>query len=295
MNSSIPLATTEVIDLYALDFEYDGRFLSDFDCIICDFDFSGGAVVATAGATVTFNRASRNYGKIWSMTGIAYDSCVETTFDICKDPDKYEMILDRDDPSVFTLEEFRFLSKWLNRTDGLHKFRAISLEPDSDNVWYNVSFNVEKIKIREQIVGLRLHLISDSPYGFGDPEVTSVTITSDAVTLNREFLIRYKSDDVGEIYPDVRIVVKSAGNFTLTNTTNGSTFTIKNCTLNEIITVDRSTLMLSSSTNRNLLDGFNFKYFKLSNTLDSGDNYFKTSLPCVITISYAPIIKDAPN
>lgn len=281
--------------MYALDFEYDGHYLSDFNCIICDFDFSGGAVVATAGSTVTFNRASRNYGKTWSLTGISYESCVETTFDICRDPDKYDQFLDRDDPRIFTQDEFRFMSKWLNRTDGFHRFRIISLEKDSESVWFNVSFNIEKIKVREQIVGLRLHLFSDRAFGLGDLETISLTISADAVTLNKSFKIDYRTDVIGECYPDMTITVRRAGNFILTNLTNGSTFTIKDCTLGETITVDHNTLMITSSTDRNLWDSFNFKYFKLTNTIYSGENLFKTSLPCTISISYEPIIKDAPN
>lgn len=281
--------------MYALDFEYDGKRLSDYGCIICDFDFSGGAAVATAGSTVTFNRASRNYGKIWSLTGISYDSCIETTFDICKDPDLYDLDLNSEDPRVFTYNEFRSLAKWLNRTDGFHRFNVFSLEKDSEIVYFNASFNIEKIKVQEKIVGLRLSMFTDRPFGVGAERTFSQTISADAITLNKQYKIDYRSDVIGDIYPKVVITIRRSGNFVLTNVTNESTLTIKDCSIGEVITVDPDTLMISSSTDRNLWDNFNFKYFKLSNTIDNGDNYFTVSLPCTIEITYQPIIKDAPN
>lgn len=39
--------------MYAKDFEYDGQSLSDYNCIVCDFDGSSGAVFASAGSSIT--------------------------------------------------------------------------------------------------------------------------------------------------------------------------------------------------------------------------------------------------
>lgn len=44
--------------MYALDFEYDGQYLSDYGFIICDFNSSSGADIVSAGSMITFNTVS---------------------------------------------------------------------------------------------------------------------------------------------------------------------------------------------------------------------------------------------
>ena len=266
--------------MYALDFQYDGKFLSNYNCIICDFDWSGGAAVAQVGASVTFNRASRNYGKIWSLTGIAYDECFETSFDICKDPKK-------DDSKYFTNFEFLNLVRWLHRTDGFHPFTFMAIDLDIPNAYYNASFNVEKILVQDRIVGIRLYMITDSPYGYGKQEDIQIS----SVGLKYKYYeVEDKSGIVGEICPNLTIKCNADGDLEIRNETNGTSFKIKDCTTGEIITVDSSTLMIQSSTGRNLWDDFNFKYLKLSNTLDTRKNKIYISLASDVTISYTPVV-----
>ena len=45
------------------DFEYDGRYLSEFGFIICDFSHSSGPDSVTAGSNISFNTVSRTDGK----------------------------------------------------------------------------------------------------------------------------------------------------------------------------------------------------------------------------------------
>ena len=48
--------------MYATDFEYDGQYLSDYKCIICNFDFSNGAVSASAGPGTVRTTAAQSAG-----------------------------------------------------------------------------------------------------------------------------------------------------------------------------------------------------------------------------------------
>ena len=50
--------------MYASDFEYDGHYLSDFGFVVCDFDGASSYDVISAGSKITFNKVSRNRGKI---------------------------------------------------------------------------------------------------------------------------------------------------------------------------------------------------------------------------------------
>lgn len=271
--------------MYALDFEYDKQYLSEYNCMICDFNSSSGAVSASAGSTITFNRVSRNYGRIFSLTGTQYDSCIETTFDICKDPEK-------DDTKFFTEDEYRSLARWLNRHDGFHQFRIFAVDNDVDTCYYNASFNIEKIKVADRVCGLRLNMFTDRPYGYGELQKTTVVTTRTQTLVERK--IKDVSDDIGDIIPSLSITCATAGDLKITNLTNGSVFMILGCTTNEVITVDGDTLMLKSSKGRNLWDSFNFQYLKFSNTMDNRINKITVSLPSTIVFSYRPIIKDSP-
>lgn len=271
--------------MYATDFEYDGQYLSDYNCIICNFDFSNGAVSASAGSTITFNKASRNNGKSFALTGTQYESCIEATFDICKDPDL-------DDTKYFTNDEYRDLMRWLNRNDGFHVFRIFPLEEDVETCYYNASFNIEKIKIMERICGLRLKMVTDKPYGYGEEQKTTITTTRTQTLVERK--VKDVSDDVGDICPSIKITCATSGNITINNITNGTSFTITGCAMNEVITVDGETLTLTSSRGRNLYDNFNYQYLKLSNTIHNRVNKITISLPSTVVISYVPVIKDCP-
>ena len=46
--------------MYATDFEYDGRWLSDYNCIVCNFDGSSGTEIINAGSSIVFNKITRN-------------------------------------------------------------------------------------------------------------------------------------------------------------------------------------------------------------------------------------------
>lgn len=75
--------------MYALDFSYAEHYLSDFGFIVCDFNGSSGAKVANPGCQITFDKVSRHGGRRYSLASTRYTECIQTTFDICKDPEIY--------------------------------------------------------------------------------------------------------------------------------------------------------------------------------------------------------------
>lgn len=269
--------------MYALDFEFDGRLLSDYNCMICSFDDISGVNTISAGSTITFNKTSRNFGKLYSLTGIQYDTCIEATFDICKDPDL-------DDTKYFTNDEYRDLMRWLNRGDGYCKFRLIG-EPNDDVCYYNANFNAEKIIIMDRLCGLRLTMDTNKPYGYGDDQI--VVLSIDNSSINKEFIVRDLSDDIGDIMPELRITCNENGDFDIRNLTTGDRVIVTDCTIGEVIIFDPDTLTLSSSRGRSLWDSFNYEFLKLTNTLENRENRIVVSLPSTVEIRYKPIIKDS--
>lgn len=273
--------------MYAIDFEYDGQYLSDYDMIICHFDYSSGSATASAGSKISFGKVSRNFGKLYGLTNTSFDECVTTTFDICKNPDRFEDYSDRQ----ITNDEYRDLMRWLNRREFL-KFQVFDEDDkDRDTCYYNASFNIEKIKIGEKLFGLRLTMESDRPFGYGQTLSVNYTFANSSVV---KILIDM-SDEVGYIYPDVQITCNSAGTLSIYNELLDATTQIKNCSNGEIITLKGTEQIISSSnTSHDICNDFNYEFFRIGNTIQTRANKISVSIPCEIEITYNPIIKDTP-
>lgn len=273
--------------MYAIDFEYDGQYLSDYGFIICKFETSSGATIADAGSKITFEKVARNRGKQFSLVNTKYEECVTTSFDICKNPDIYDDYDDR----LISNDEYRDLMRWLNRREYL-KFQVFD-EDDNirDTCYYNVSFNVEKIKIADRLFGLRLTLESDKPFGYGQEQ--SVTWEFSDITVSK--ILSDMSDEIGYVYPDMRIYCNADGDLSIYNELENCTMTIKNCQIGEVITVKgKEQIITSSYASHDIVNDFNFEFFKIGNTIDNRNNRISVSALCTITITYSPVIKDTP-
>ena len=128
--------------MYALDFEYDGQYLSDYGFIICTLGGSSDFDTVSAGSEITFNTVPKHRGKISGLAGTVYEENISTTFDICKNPDTYEDL-------HISKDEYRGLMRWLNRHEFI-KFRLLdSVSDETDVCYYNASFNVEKVLVNK--------------------------------------------------------------------------------------------------------------------------------------------------
>lgn len=269
--------------MYATDFEYDGQRLSDYRCMICSFDDISGTQIASAGSSITFNKISKNYGKSFLLSGHQYDQCITATFDICKDPYK------SNNPH-FTHDECRDLMRWLNRSEFL-SFRIIYDGEYDGLFFFNASFNVEKIKVADKVCGFRLTMETDKPYAYGALQETILTLSDTNATKNKYVLTNF-SDELGELYPTIEIQLYSEGTLTIVNETLQETTIIKNCQSGETIKIDGDILQISSSTDRNILDAFNYVFPKLNNEISDRRNIYTFSLPCRVYVAYYPIVKD---
>lgn len=269
--------------MYSTDFEYDGAYLSDFGFMVCSFDGGGGASNVTAGSELTFNKVSRNGGKYFGLTSAIYESCISAEFDICKNPDVY-------DDLIISNDEYRDLMRWLNRCEFL-PFRVENEDDvDSDVCYFDVSFNVEKIKIAEKLCGLHLTMETNKPFGYGLPVKNEWSI-SDATAV---YTLYDLSDEIGEIYPDMQITINADGNFSIHNSLTNCTMYIANCTAGEVITIHGlSQIIESSVSGHKIANDFNFVFFKIGNTVNNRANEITVSLACDLSITYKPVIKDA--
>lgn len=272
--------------MYAIDFEYDGQYLSDYGFIICNFDASSGADVADAGSKITFETVSRNRGKQYSLVNAKYEQCVTTTFDICKNPDEFDY-----EDRMISNDEYRDLIRWLNRREFL-KFQVFDEDDNErDTCYFNASFNVDKIKIAEKLYGLRLTMESDKPFGYGQEQTVSWTFTDVSVSK----ILSDMSDEIGYIYPDMTITINQAGDLSVYNELLSCTMIIKGCTAGEVITINGNEQIISTSYNsHDICNDFNYEFMKIGNTIDTRNNKITVSLPCKLVFRYSPIIKDTP-
>lgn len=274
--------------MYAIDFEYDGQYLSDYGFVICSFDGSYGSETVSAGSKITFNTVPMHNGKKYSLTGTQYDECIQTTFSIAKNPCHNDGM----DDMKITNDEYRDMMRWLNRREFL-KFQIFDENEDNrDTCFFEASFNVEKIFFGGTLYGLNLTMETNRPFGYGEEQVLVYDITD----TSKEYILYDVSDEIGYVYPDMTITCNGTGNLTIANKTENCSMAINNCSSGEVITVNGEEQIISSSLNsHHLYDDFNFEFFRIGNTFANRENIITTSLPCTLEIKYVPIVKDIPE
>jgi len=269
--------------MYALDFEYDGRRLSDYNFMICNF--GDGEDTATAGSKITFETVPVHDGKRYLLSHTKYDEYIETTFTICKNPCYY-------DDLVITNAEYRDIMRWLNRRN-FYRFQLFDqYDQYRESCWYEASFNIEKYMSEGKLVGLILTLTTNTPFGYGQDQTVTWNITDTGTPK----ILSNISDEIGYIYPSMKITLRSSGNLRIYNDLEDCEMIIKNCSSGEVITIDGMThIIQSSNSSHKIYNDFNFVYLRIANTLNNRNNRITVSLPCLFELTYTPIIKDAPD
>lgn len=270
--------------MYATDFEYDGRLLSSFGFMICEFGGDGSLNTVDTGFNITFNKVKRNNGRKNGLASTSFEECAQTTFCICKNPQEC------DDVEIAN-DEYRDLARWLNRHEFL-RFRIISEVEGLDRTlcYFNASFNIRKMYVADRLYGLELTAETDAPYGYGIPVKREMTLPA-----NGMMIVSDMSDDIGFIRPDVTIVCGASGTLAITNLTHPCTMQIKNCVQGETINVYGGTQIITTSlSSHKIWNDFNYEFLTIGNTYSNRKNEIKVSIPCTIKIQYDPIIKDIP-
>lgn len=264
----------------ATNFEYDSHYLSDYGFVICSFDGASDVENVSVGSEISFNTVSMHQGKRFSLTSAVYESCYETEFDIMKSEcDNSELEISDN--------QFRELMRWLNRREFL-PFRFIDEDGEVDEIFFDASFNIEKIISDDKIYGLHLTMQTNRPFGYGE-QYKAVWSSS----ANSPYIVQDISDEIGDTYPLLKLTVKSAGNLTITNSTINRSTVIKNCVANEVITLDNLHQIITTSRNAHkICNDFNFVFFKIVNSFENRNNEITTSIPCDIELSYYPVVKD---
>lgn len=261
----------------ALDFEYAGQRLSNFDMIICNFGSKGLETVSN-GSVITFNMVSTLSDYKHNLVSSKYEDRLTTTLQICKNSCTSDI-------TEISTTELRTLMRWLNRKN-FQKFKL--LDEDNIDIYHEAVINVSRIEIDGKIYGLELEVETNRPFALKEPK----TITIKNTEQNGKHSINDVSQEEGYIYPYTVITISddASGDLSIYNAIEDRITLIKNCVAGEVITLDHPVIQ-SSISSHNIQNDFNWNFFRIANTFDNSRNDLIISLPCSIKVTYSPIVK----
>lgn len=277
--------------MYATDFEYADKRLSDFNCTTCYIGSSAGTSEVDIGCDITFNTIKNNHSSVHYKTSTSYDNVYTTSFEIMKIP-----CGNNPDDMYMTYEEVSALTKWLNRHEH-RKFKVFSTSCDAPDVHYYGSFNIKEKTINEKIVGLLLTFTGNTPYGFGEPIKNEFDFTEDDFSsTNPTFYIHGDSDDFGTIYPTITIIPKidcSDTALEIENKTTRRRTVLNNLIKDEVIELDGEHKLITSNNpdHTALYNDFNYEWLDILIDDSFCENEYTVNVPSYISIEYKPIRK----
>lgn len=176
------------------DFQFGDNFASDFGLMVATFDSSGGVETVSSGSTLTFNTVKSVGQDISELYGSTYDEDYSFTIQLCR--------LDNHcNPIPLMPEEYGAINRWLNRKT----FDQFKINKEGyENIRFYGTFNVQAVKINEDIYGIECTFTSNAPYGFAKERTHTFSNV-------KSFYIYDDSDEVGEIYPYTVITCNEAG------------------------------------------------------------------------------------
>ena len=260
------------------DFEYDGTLASDYGFMVCSFD-GGGTDTIEYGSNINFDTVSMRNGKKFSLINSGYDEAANFTFQICKNPSVFS-----DNEMYFTTEEQRQIYRWLNRNDGYHELKIFT--DDFGVIIFNGSFNINAIVLNTEIVGFELTFQMEAPYATQSRKIFRKKFTGKG-----SFTFVDESDDIGYIYPQLKITCKNDCDLEIHNSVEGRTTIIKNCKSGEVITFDENLNISTSLPSHKIYNDFNFVFFRIANTYKNRRNTISVNSACDIVLEYYPIVK----
>lgn len=269
--------------MIANDIEFNNIKGSDYGVMLCSFDGGTDFETVSAGAEINLNQVASIHGDFWDSTEITYDSPLEATFQICK-------VNCRGDNPYFSLEECREITRWLTGPTTPKKLKLLSSETDAyDQIVFEGNFSVYNIKFGDKIIGFELKFVSNRPFALGIPKKHVINATS----ANYVYSFEDPSDNPGHIYPETMKITftQNCTELKITNSAENRMTILYNCKANEVITITNKLFISSSDPNHKIQNDFNYRFFRIANSLDNRLNKITISNPCKIEFVYHPIVR----
>ena len=260
--------------VYTNGFTFDNTTSDELGLMVCEFN--GNTPSETSGGNIEFTLTSAPIRNRWYKSGNAnYSEAIKFEFQVMKQ--NFEPI---------DSYEYSTYARLLQRKDDYKEFTITKL--DYDTVHFYAQLNISPIQVGGDIMGINITGTTDSPYAYGQ------MITKKISTENGIGMLKFvdMSDEIGYIYPDIKIDISSACNLKITNETSGEIFKLNNCVNNEIINIDSTILeMTSTALSHKLYEDSNYKFPRIVNDINKRTNIFKVEGNCTLTMKYRPIRK----
>lgn len=264
--------------MLAEDFEYDGEYLKDWGYIICSTDSPSGFESVVSDSQLTFDTVSQLGGKLFNLTSSYYENRIEITFQIGKYSCREQSF------TPISVYELRAIKRWLNRP-GFHRFKLI--QPGWVDIYMEGSFNVTHIEFSGQIYFLELNFVSNRPFAIHEP----VTYSFQTTDIDKEFAFFDISDEIGYIYPDMKITCLEDGDLEITNSSEDRTTVIKGCKKDEEITFSKFLTISTSLSTHKIQNDFNFIFPRIANTYNNRKNILTFNKQVKVEMTYTPYVK----
>jgi phage-related protein len=160
-------------------------------------------------------------------------------------------------------DTFEIIQKWLFSSRSYKKFQID--QPDIQSIYFNAILNAPKIeRVGNIIQGFSCSVECDSPFAYHFPKTTTYPYTASVV--DNTVVYNNRSDDVGAyLYPKLVITMNNiGGTATITNASDSNrVFSFTGLSPSEVLTVDCSLEIISSSTGLKRLGNFNKHFLRL--------------------------------
>lgn len=260
------------------DFKYDGKYLSDFNCILATFDSSGG-FVTKQGCSLNLQTVKTSSTQKYRKYGLSYDDYLTDTWQLAKQK------CDNPDDRYFTTKEIREIIKWLNS----EKYRKMYLVDDEyTDIYFMATFNVSKIMNVGKCVGFELNLVCNSSFGY--EEKTFKNTISDE---NKTILLSIDNDRESFIYPKIDIEILENGDLEIASSTESDRkLILHDCSVGDKIFIDcENRIITSSNATHNLPSSFNFIFPRINYSFDNDDYKININLNSNVSIELEQVRK----
>lgn len=263
------------------DFIYDNIRLSDLGYAVMSIDGAINNKIDTD-SQLSINHISMMGGKRQPYASAIYDEPLKMEFYIGKN-NCIQTSSPVEHAYCISVSEMAFLKRWLVRATP----QKLVIPADEYNgIYWKGSFNLEEYVLGDERIGAYLTFECDAPFGYFED-----TILAGTASANSEFSFNSISDEIGWIYPDFNIVVLEDGDLEITNAADGRTTAINNCVANEVIAIDRNLQISSSVASHNILDDFNYTFYRVVTDFMNVENTIESNLSIRFTLTYRPYAK----
>lgn len=253
--------------MYASNFIFNGRSLSDFGYMICEFD---GETNTATPANITFTTAKPPGSKRRHFLTSLIEDVIMFEFSIVK----YSCGRMIEDIGQY---EHSMIERWLCRTDG---YKELVIEQENfDHICFFANINITPHIVYGRIRGYRLIVTTDSSCAYSEPMETMFDLSPSS-----PYRFYASSDDAGYFYPVWEIVPKQNGNLSIkiTEDTEQTNTVLHNVSTGQIIKLDSENGIIEGTPP----DNFNWMFPRIVQDYEYNFNTITSTLPCSVKMSY---------